>query len=87
MCCHCVHCSDKPKFLCNNEIYVKINEPNYRLVCKVLANPDVLYAHLFFIDPYDGNNTVDILDGVTKSGDYTANITVGVSMAIHYTAN
>jgi len=31
--------ADKPKFLCNSEVYVKINEPNYDLVCKVHAKP------------------------------------------------
>lgn len=77
---------DKPKFLCDGEIYVKMNEPNYNLVCKVHANPDVLDARITFIDPDDANNTIDtvqLLQGGTQSGDYKANVTVGVSIAKH----
>ena len=81
-----VHCMwplfdwlDKPKFLCNDEIYVKLNEPNYDLVCKVVANPDVRLARVTFIDPDDNNSTVDMLLGGGESGDYKANVTVGVS--------
>lgn len=78
----CVHLLvDKPKFLCNPEVYVKINEPEYNLTCKVLANPDVRFARMTFIDPDDGNNTVDILEGGAQYGDYRANVTVGVSIA------
>jgi len=73
---------DKPKFLCNRVIYVKINEPNYNLVCKVHANPDVRFAGVTFIDPSDGNSTIDLLEGGTQSGDYRANITVGVSTVL-----
>jgi len=71
--------ADKPKFLCNSEVYVKINEPNYDLVCKVHANPDVRFAHVTFIDPNDSNNTVNTLEGISETGDYSANVTVGVS--------
>ena len=78
---------DKPKFLCNHEVFVKINEPNYDLVCKVHANPDVRYARVTFTDPDDANSTIDTLEGGGESGDYKANVTVGVSTAKRYTAN
>jgi len=70
---------DKPKFLCNNEIYVKMNEPNYDLVCKVHANPDVRNARVTFTDPNDDNSTIDTLLAGAETGDYKANVTVGVS--------
>ena len=73
---------DKPKFLCKNEVYVKINEPNYDLVCKVHANPDVRFAHVMFIDPNDDNSTIDTLEEGGESGDYKANVTVGVSTVL-----
>ena len=73
---------DKPKFLCDPEIYVKLNEPNYNLVCKVHANPDVRRARVTFIDPYDDNSTVDALVENGESGDYKANVTVGVSAVL-----
>jgi len=81
----CRHVSlvvDKPKFLCSSEVYVKINEPNYDLVCKVNANPDVRFAHVTFVDPYDDNSTVDALEQGGQSGDYKANVTVGVSTVL-----
>ena len=77
--------ADKPKFLCGGVVYVKINEPNYDLVCKVHANPDVQDARITFTDPNDANNTIDTLEGGAQSGDYKANVTVGVSTAKHYT--
>jgi len=70
----------KPKFLCNHEMYVKINEPYYILECKVHANPDVQEAQVTFIDPELGNHTVNILDGAAEYGDYHANVSVGVSI-------
>ena len=84
--CRVLRCSfvDKPKFLCNRVVYVKINEPNYNLVCKVHANPDVRDASVTFTDPNDANNTVDTLLGGAESGDYKANVTVGVSISKYY---
>jgi len=79
--------ADKPKFLCDGVVYVKINEPNYHLVCKVHANPDVQDARITFTDPNDANNTIDTLEGGSESGDYKANVTVGVSIAKHYTTD
>ena len=79
--CMLVITLDMPKFLCNPEMYVKINEPDYNLECKVLANPDVDIAHVTFIDPDNVNNTVDLLNGGAASGDYHANVSVGVSIA------
>lgn len=70
---------DKPKFLCSREVYVKINEPNYNLVCKVHANPDVRFAHVTFVDPNDSNHTIDTLEDSANNPDYEANVTVGVS--------
>lgn len=76
---------DKPKFLCSGVVYVKLLEPNYDLVCKVHANPDVQTAHITFLDPYDDNSTVNVgipLEGSENedNGDYKANVTVGVSI-------
>ena len=62
---------------------MKINEPNYNLVCKVHANPDVQDARITFTDPNDTNNTIDTLSDGAQSGDYKANVTVGVSTAKH----
>jgi len=73
--------ADKPKFLCNPEMYVKINEPDYTLECKVHANPDVRFADVTFIDPDDANSTIDMLSGGSESGEYRANVSVGVSVA------
>jgi len=42
-------------------------------------NPDVRFAHVTFIDPNDSNNTVNTLEGISETGDYSANVTVGVS--------
>ena len=73
--------TDKPKFLCEPEVFAKMNEPNYKLVCKVHANPEVMFARVSFVDPSDSNHTVDLLEGGAVSGDYRANVTVGVSSA------
>ena len=67
---------DKPKFLCDHEMYVKVNEPDYNLECKVHANPPVRFVDVTFIDPDDANATADMMHG-----DYRVSVTAGVSIA------
>jgi hypothetical protein len=65
--------ADKPKIVCESVVRVKINMPNFRLMCKAYSNPEVKVAKIYWKLNSDANETSE--DG-SKNEEYHANITM-----------
>jgi len=65
--------ADKPKIVCESVVHVKINKPNFSLICKVYSNPEVRLAKIYWSHSHDNNETSE--DGI-ENADYIANITM-----------
>jgi hypothetical protein len=65
--------ADKPKIVCESVVRVKINMPNFSLMCKTYSNPEVKLAKIYWKFNSDINET---FEASSKNEDYLANITM-----------